>query len=178
MIGTVDRLDTVEEGAELAVVGADGRVQKWTWTEGVMQRDGNRLPPFFFSGLLNEGKVMLGNFAPPRQGEWFRYQSRSEWRWLVIEELENSRFRTGHYRRDAFYDWRDMSQDDLFATCIRCEAPDWATPQYLDMTIRAAEENKARLASDAQTRRNRDAKNYATYARDYLNQALEAMDRR
>lgn len=178
MIGVVDRLDTVEEGAELAVVGADGRVQKWTWTEGVMQRGDTRVPPFFFSGLLNEGKVMLGNFAPPRPGEWFRYQSRSEWRWLIVEELENNRFRTAHFRRHSFYDWRDMNQDDLFGTCIRCEGPEWANEQFIAMTTLASGENKARLASDAQTRRNRDARNYVSYARDYLNQAIESMDRR
>ena len=177
MIGAVTDLNLVDDGTDLAVVMADGRVEKWTWTEGVMQKDHNRLPPFFFSGLITDQKIMLGNFAPPVVGEWFRYQTRSEWRWLVVEVLPENRFRTGHFRRDNFYDWREMSQDDLLATCIRDEAPEWVTPQYLDMTTRAAEENKARLAQEALARRVRDVRHNVRYARDYLNQAIESMDR-
>ena len=45
------------------------------------------------------------------------------------------------------------------------------------MTYRAAEENKARMAGETAARRIRDTRHNIRYARDYLNQAIESMDR-
>ena len=177
-MNAVTDLAEVDNGTHLAVVQTNGQIERWLWEDGVMQKDGNRLPPFFFSGLLRDNKVMLGNFAPPQRGEWFRYQSRAEFGWLIVAVLAENRYSTIHFRRGNFYDWREMSQDDLFATCVRTEAPEWVTQPYVDMAYRAHEERTARLAQEQQARNLRDARTNMTYARDYLTRAIELTERR
>jgi hypothetical protein len=172
----VTRLEDLEDGTDVAVVLQGGTIEHWQWADGVMQKDGNRLPEFFFSGLLTEGKVMLGDFSPPVRGEWFTRRA-SEWQYLVVEVKEENTFRCAYFRRESFYEWRDVTQGDLLDHCIRGQTPEWATRQFVDMTYRCSEENVARLAADRLTRQTRDARANIVYARDYLNVALEAMNR-
>lgn len=169
-------LDGVEDGTDLAVMVGDGRIEHWQWTEGVMQKENHRLPPFFFTGLLKDGKVMPGNFSPPVKGEWFA-QPGSDWMWLVLKEKGDRIFRCAYFRRSNFYDWRDASQKDLIDNCMRVEAPAFATQEFVQMTDRASEENEARLKQEREYRQMRDARNNLRYARDYLDQALQVMSR-
>jgi len=175
--GVVTRLEDLEDGTDLAVVLSGGTIEHWQWADQVMQKDGNRLPPFFFSGLLTDGKVMLGDFSPPVLGEWFTRRA-SEWQYLVVQVKPENTFRCAYFRRESFYEWRNVSQADLLDHCIRSQTPEWATPQFLQMTYLASEENIARLAAESASRHTRDARNNLRYAREYLNNAIEQIDRR
>lgn len=172
----VTDLDEVEEGTELAVMVGDGKIERWEWRDGVMAKDDHVLPPFFFSGLLADGKVMPGNFSPPVKGEWFT-RPNSEWAYLVVKDKGDQMFRCGYFRRDNFYDWRDVSQRDLIDMCTRADAPEWSTPQFLRMADLCSNENESRTESDRKIRTIRDARSNVRYARDYLNAAIDTMDR-
>ena len=171
-------LDGLEDGSDVAVVLSGGTIEHWQWSDGLMQKDGNRLPEFFFSGLLRDNKVMLGNFTPPVRGEWFTRQV-SDWMYLVVTVNEGAgTYQCAYFRRGSFYDWREVSRADLLDTCTRGTTPEWASPQFLAMTYRCSEENAARLAAERQMRQTRDARTNVRYARDYLNNAIEQIERR
>jgi hypothetical protein len=171
-------LDGVEDGTDLAVV-MEGRIEHWQFTDGAMVKDGHRLPPFFFSGLLSEQKIMPGDFTPPTQGDWFGLPSlwSSDGAYLVVREKGDRIFRCAYFRRDRFYEWRDVNQEELLSACTRAEGPDWGTQQFKQMTYQASEENEARVQMDRMLRATRDARSNIRYARDYLNQAITQMER-
>jgi hypothetical protein len=173
----VTTLEGLDDGQDLAVVLQGGNIERWQWRDGVMQKDGARLPPFFFSGLLRDGKVMPGNFTPPVRGEWFQ-RNESNLLYLVVKVESEKTFRCGYFRRGQFYDWRPVDLGELLDTCVRTERPDWASDQYLRMAYNCAEENAARISSEARNQRIGTARNNMTYARDYLNAAMELMERR
>ena len=54
-------------GTDVAIV-TNGKVQHWTVAEGGLVRDGQRLDPWFLTGLLAQGMVVSGEFAPPELG--------------------------------------------------------------------------------------------------------------
>jgi len=172
----VSDLTQVEDGTDLAVLLVDGKIERWHWTDGVMVKDDHRLPPFFFSGLLKDQKIMPGNFSPPVKGEWFSRPG-SDWSYLVVKEKGERTFRCAYFRRGNFYDWRDVTQTDLIDACTRVETPEFCSEQFLRMTDLASEENEARAEIEKRTRNMRDARNNIRYARDYLNAAFEVMDR-
>jgi hypothetical protein len=175
---SLSNLEDLDDGTDLAVVLQGGTIERWQWRDGVMQKDGHRLPPFFFSGLLAEGKVMPGNFTPPMKGEWFQRRPQDTWLYLVVAVESEKVFRCGYFRRGQFYDWRAIGLDELLDNCLRIEAPEWANEQYLSMTYRCANETTARIEAENRIERSRTARNNMTYARDYLNQAIELMERR
>jgi hypothetical protein len=174
----VTDLNLVEDGQDLAVVLQGGTIERWQWRDGVMQKDGHRLPPFFFTGLITEGKVMPGNFTPPVRGEWFQRMAADTTLYLVVKVETERTFRCGYFRRGAFYDWRTVDLAELLDTCVRRDRPEWASDQYLRLAINCSEENAARVAAEARHQRLGTARNNMTYARDYLNAALELMERR
>lgn len=68
---SIDTLDGIEDGTDLALVTTNG-VERWTRNGAyLLNRAGDSVPVWFFSGALAQGKVMLGNYAPPSVGEWF-----------------------------------------------------------------------------------------------------------
>lgn len=173
-IATFEGLD---DGTDLAVLVGNGRIERWEWRDGVMSKDGTRLPPFFFTGLLADSKIMPGNFSPPVRGEWFASQGSRDWSYLVLSEKSERLYRCGYYRRGNFYDWRDVSAGDLLDACVRVDAPAWASEQYVDMTVRCSDEQQARITAEQRMRNIHNAQNNATYARDYLVRAIELMER-
>lgn len=172
----ITTFEDLEDGTDLAVVLSGGKIERWEWRDGMMQKDGTRLPTFFFSGLLSESKIMPGNFSPPVRGEWFELQGNSNWRYLVLAEKSERLYRCAYFQRDRFYDWRDVGQGDLLDSCVRAEAPAWCSEQFVAMTILCADAQQGRRAAEQRYNNTRSARQNVTYARDYLVRAIEQME--
>jgi hypothetical protein len=175
----ISTFDDLEDGTDLAVVLSGGKIERWEWRDGAMQKDGTRLPTFFFSGLLTEQKIMPGNFSPPVRGEWFALtgDNTHTWCYLVIRERSDRLYRCGYFRRGEFYDWREVSQGDLLDSCVRVEAPDWSSDQFMNMTARCSDAQEAQAEAEKRERNTRGARQSVAYARDYIARALEQMER-
>lgn len=173
----ITTFDGLDDGTDLAVVVGGGRIERWEWRDGVMQKNGGvRLPPFFFSGLLADQKIMPGNFAPPVRGEWFAIEG-SQWSYLVLSEKSERLYRCAYFRREHFYDWREVGMGDLLDSCTRVDAPAWASEQYVAMAVLCSDTHQERIAAEQHSRSVRNARTNMTYARDYLVRALEQMER-
>jgi hypothetical protein len=171
-------LDGVAEGTDIAIKMGD-TFEHWKWEGGRLQnKNGTSLPPFFFTGLLAEGSITEGNFAPPEPDEWWQRNGRA-YRYLVLEhDADTSVTKVAMFRHDSFYSWyevHNMVEDSLYSR----EAPEWDHPLVRSMTRMAWNQN---IRADAAERRHAElgnARNYVRYARDYIDQAQRALgDRR
>lgn len=179
MNGVLDTLDGLVNGTDVAVVQVN-RVEHWQAVDGGLARHGSdkRVDPWFFAGLINNGAVMLGDFTPPEVGEW----------WVSVHEravpsvsgclvlaTEGVKSTVAVFRRGHWYEWRvdrNLMDDGL----VRGETPAWVTPEYTRMTQMAHEEHKARIEMETKMRQFRDAQYNLTYARDYLNRAVQQIE--
>ena len=171
--------DDLADGTDLAVLVGGEKIERWQWHNMRLRKpDGTSLPPFFFSGLLHEGKILPGDFSPPVKGEWFTSQTSSDWSYLVLSDADdNKHYRCAYFRRERFYDWRKVSQGDLLDGCVRGRSPAWAGEQYVDMAVRCVEAIKAQAEAEERVRSSRTARINVAHARDYLVRALEQMER-
>jgi hypothetical protein len=120
-------------GTDLAIVN-NGKVQHWTVAEGGgLVRDGQRLDPWFLTGLLEQGMVVTGQFAPPEPGEWFAV---GRYRYLVLER-DQRMSQIAEFRIEPFRFFRFDKVSDLQDTASRCPEPEMSAANFLAMTTYA-----------------------------------------
>jgi hypothetical protein len=121
-------------GADLAIVSG-GKVQHWTVAEGGgLVRDGQRLDPWFLTGLLAQGMVVSGQFAPPEPGEWFAV---GRYRYLVLDR-DQRMSQIAVFRMEPFRFYRFDKTSDLQDTASRCPEPaELSAANFMAMTTYA-----------------------------------------
>lgn len=166
-------LDGLENGTELAFQSRN-RMERWTFQDQqLVNKEGIRIDPFFFMGYLAEGKLFLGDFAPPEPGEWFAPAGDSD-RWnLLALQTTGTKTWCAQFSRGQFYQWAE--HDDMSVTFRRITAPEWSGLQFLNMTTRAWTMYRQVEDMAKRDRQARNARESVSYAIDYLNRAREQL---
>ena len=175
MTAALASLDGLDDGTDIAVV-VSNQVQRWQVLDGGLVRigDSKRVDPWFFTGYLNEGAVMLGDFSPPQVGEWWAAGGSTYGFLVIATEIPLST--VAMFRRGSFYEWREQ-RNLLDEGYVRAEPPAWLTPEYLAMATLAYHNQAKYLDAHRKARAARDTQYNLTYARDYLNRAIEQIER-
>lgn len=167
---SVDTLDGIEDGTDLALVTVNG-VERWVFhPDGLTNRAGDSVPLWFFSGALAQGKVMLGNFAPPSVGEWF-FRGHTEHLVLTVSDTTTAhcaRFVGGRF--NTF-----VELPNIVDTHQRTDRPDWVSDQFVQMATLAYSWHQQVVQLNNQSQHRQVATNNLRYARDYLNTAWELL---
>lgn len=171
----IDTFEGIEDGTDVAVLTSTGTM-RWRLVDGQLRsQDGSVLDPWFFTGYLNEGKVMLGNFAPPAVGEWFAQYGREIGHLVVKADSNQTTAYCARYLNGRFRDF--VTLHHVVDQYQRLDRPAWITQQYVDLAVLAYGWQESERQSRERNRVVQNSLAQVRYARDYLNTALEAMNR-
>lgn len=185
MTAVVTSFDDLLEDTDLAVSWPENnRTERYRWHQGRMVKHGEErgVDPFFFTGLMAQGLIVHGDFAPPARGEWWGYRNgrRSTYRFYVADVSEGKTHLV-YFIRDEFAGWTMADTDRIFDDYARVAPEDHPaiTPEmFLSVVLDAHQQKTALEGRQQQIRNMNDARQSMRYARDYLAQAIEYAERR
>lgn len=183
MSQAVSTFDDLEANTDLAIQWPDGRrTERWVWRDGKMFKHGETrgVEPFFFTGLMAQGAIVHGDFAPPEMGQWFTYRNgrRTHYRFYVAA-ITGSKVDLIYFIRGEFGGWVETQVDRIFDEYERPSEETPVTAEMFRSVARSAVEQKAAFEGQrAKIRNMNDARQSLRYAKEYLDQAIQYADRR
>lgn len=180
--GVVSTYDEITDGQDLAVGFPDTtRTEHWVWRDGRMFRHGSDtgVDPFFFTGLMAQGMIHHGDFAPPVVGEWFGYRNgRRPYYQFYVAGVTDAKVDFIYFSRGEFAGWHDSSVENIFDDFSRLtEVPTITPTMFQAIAVEVMTQRRSAEQQRQSNRNMRDAMAQVRYAHSYINQAIEYADR-
>lgn len=173
----ITTFEDLEAGQDLAL-STNSTVSKWTWDgERMVNTDGHRVEPFFFSGALAQGRLVLANFAPPQVGEWFHRPTRANRLYLVVDITGEERIHSpmvATFVSGEFVGFTSMP--NIVDQYERTEAPEWNNAAIRSLAVSAYGYHRRLEELQRQIGNIRTTRDYLRYTRDYLNSAITSLE--
>jgi hypothetical protein len=169
VVSALTSLDGLAVGADVGIV-RDDKTEHWVLTEGGgLTRNGKVLDRWFLSGLLANGQIVDGNFAPASSGDWFRRERRL----LLVVEVKGTVATVATFTGSQFIKFDEWA--DLAENATRVSAPSWSDSDgvLLAMTRLAWASDQLNSQLSQQVRNLNRVRNYLSLIKQYVDNAAE-----
>jgi hypothetical protein len=175
--GVVTSLDDLVDGQHVAIT-TNNVTSRWTYIEGsLVNHEGRRVDPWFFSGAIEKGRLVHADFSPPQVREWFHVEHREGYHYLVVDTEGDDKRDNPFCARFAGDQFSRFTQEfSIIDTHKRCPAPEWANSTVVSLAVSAYATFVEKERMSSQIRRINDAKTYISYTQTYLSNALQSLE--